>query len=76
MSTLFVGYPRCSTSRKAEKWMKDHGFAYDFRDIGELPVLKEFLHYRDSEAVFAPVRASGGIGIPLIVGDNGSLTLG
>ena len=26
MSTLFVGYPRCSTSRKAEKWMI-RGFA-------------------------------------------------
>ena len=42
MSTLFVGYPRCSTSRKAEKWMKDHGFAYDFRDISiENPTEKD-----------------------------------
>lgn len=30
---LFVGYPRCSTSNKAQKWLDDQGIAYDFRHI-------------------------------------------
>lgn len=31
--TLFVCYPRCSTCRKARKWLDDRGIAYEFRDI-------------------------------------------
>lgn len=52
MSTLFVGYPRCSTSRKAEKWMKDHGFAYDFRDISiENPTEKELRAWKKTSGL-------------------------
>lgn len=29
----FLGYPKCSTSRKAQKWLDDHGIAYSWRDI-------------------------------------------
>ena len=73
---IIYGSKDCPDTMACLAALDAQGTAYDFRDIGELPVLKEFLHYRDSEDVFAPVRASGGIGIPLIVGDNGSLTLG
>lgn len=30
---LFVGYPKCSTCKKAEKWLKEHEILYEFRDI-------------------------------------------
>lgn len=50
------------------------GRAYEFRDITELPVLKEFLGFRDREPLFEEVRAKGGVGIPLIVKDDASLT--
>lgn len=30
---LFLGYPKCSTSRKAQKWLDDHGVTYEWRDI-------------------------------------------
>lgn len=30
---LFLGYPKCSTSRKAEQWLRSHELPYDFRDI-------------------------------------------
>lgn len=30
---LFVEYPKCSTCRKAKKWLDDHGVAYVDRDI-------------------------------------------
>ena len=30
---LFICYPRCSTCRKAQQWLDDHGIPYTFRDI-------------------------------------------
>ena len=32
---LFVCYPRCSTCRKAQKWLDDHAAVYETRDIKE-----------------------------------------
>lgn len=32
---LFVGYPKCSTSRKAEKWLQERNISYDFRHIAD-----------------------------------------
>ncbi|MDD4283149.1 MAG: arsenate reductase family protein [Bacilli bacterium] len=33
MRYLFLGYPRCSTSKKAEKYLKDNKIDYNFRNI-------------------------------------------
>lgn len=30
---LFICYPKCSTCKKARKWLDDHGFRYESRDI-------------------------------------------
>lgn len=30
---LFIGYPKCSTSRKAQTWLDEHGLDYTFQDI-------------------------------------------
>ena len=30
---LFVYYPKCSTCRKAKKWLDDQGISYEERDI-------------------------------------------
>ena len=30
---LFVCYPKCSTCKKAQKWLDDHGVSYEVRDI-------------------------------------------
>ena len=32
---LFVGYPRCSTSNKAQKWLDEKGIPYEYRHIKE-----------------------------------------
>lgn len=32
---LFVGYPKCSTSNKAQKWLDEKGVDYTFRHIVE-----------------------------------------
>ena len=39
----FYGYKRCSTSKKAQKWLDDHGVKYDFQDLVEEPPKKEDL---------------------------------
>ena len=34
-SVLFIEYPKCSTCRKAKKWLDEHGVAYEDRHIVE-----------------------------------------
>lgn len=45
----------------------------DFKD--SLDSLKEFLKLRDSEPMFASVKAEGGVGIPCVLREDGSYTL-
>ena len=47
---LFLCYPKCSTCRKAQDWLDDHGIAYDLRDIKlDNPTAEELtLWYRKS----------------------------
>ena len=30
---LFICYPKCTTCKKAQKWLDDNGIAYELRDI-------------------------------------------
>lgn len=30
---LFIQYPKCTTCKKAEKWLKDHNISYESRHI-------------------------------------------
>ena len=50
---LFLCYPRCSTCRKAQKWLDEKGIAYTFRDIKEenpsLDELKAWIETSGSE---------------------------
>lgn len=32
---LFVNYPKCTTCKKAEKWLKEHELEYEARNIKE-----------------------------------------
>ena len=32
---LLLCYPRCSTCKKAQAWLDDHGIGYEYRDIKE-----------------------------------------
>ena len=50
--------------------------AFEIVDITEnTQNLREFLHLRDTEAVFEAVREQGAIGIPCFVNDEGNITL-
>ncbi len=33
MSVLFIEYPKCSTCKKARKWLEDNNVAFEARDI-------------------------------------------
>lgn len=35
MSILFIEYPKCTTCKKAKKWLDDQGIAYEDRHIKE-----------------------------------------
>lgn len=65
--------PDCVSCREA---FDKAGIAYEYRDFFDsLSNLKAFLALRDTEPVFEPVKAAGGIGIPCIIRENGELTL-
>lgn len=52
------------------------GVDYVYCDFAEdLRSLKEFLAIRESSPLFDAVRAAGGIGIPCIVADDGTVSL-
>lgn len=52
------------------------GVAYSYLDFADdLQNLKAFLSVRDGSALFDEVREKGGIGIPCIVKEDGSVTL-
>lgn len=55
---------------------KASGIELDYRNITkDTATLKEFLSYRDYEAIFAPVKESGKIGIPFFILEDGTKTL-
>ena len=35
MTALFIEYPKCTTCKKAKKWLDEHGVEYIDRHIGE-----------------------------------------
>lgn len=41
---LFVCYPKCSTCKKAQKWLDDHKVVYEIRDIKTQNPTAEELH--------------------------------
>lgn len=70
------GSMQCPDCVKCREDLDRAGVAYEYLDFSDnLRNLKEFLHMRDTEAVFEPVKQSGSIGIPCIVDENGKLSL-
>lgn len=42
----FICYPKCTTCQRAEKWLKDNGISYEFRDIkSDNPTLEELTEW-------------------------------
>ena len=70
------GSPMCPDCRECKVNFDANGIEYEEIDINEsLRNLKEFLSLRDSLPVFDQIKAQGGIGIPAIVSEDGTVTL-
>ena len=55
MAVLFVEYPKCTTCKKAKKWLDEHGVAYDDRQIVEdNPSAEELVAWQQASGL--PVR--------------------
>ena len=55
MSVLFLEYPKCSTCKKAKKWLDEHGISYIDRDIvSDNPTAAELADFRARSGL--PVR--------------------
>lgn len=55
MKPLFLCYPKCSTCKKAQKWLDDNGYEYDFRSItDENPSVEEITAWIEKSGL--PVR--------------------
>lgn len=55
MSVLFLEYPKCSTCKKAKKWLDEHGVSYIDRDIvSDNPTAAELAGFRARSGL--PVR--------------------
>ena len=66
----------CPDCVKCKDELDRAGVEYEYFDFAEdLGSLKKFLSLRDGSSLFDDVRNRGGIGIPCIVKEDGSLTL-
>ena len=66
------GSKQCPDCRKCKAVLEANGIEFDFFDVTEnLRDLKAFLRYRDSEPIFDRFKASGKVGIPLLVFEDG-----
>ena len=55
MPILFIEYPKCSTCRKAKKWLDEHGIDYTARHIVEdNPTAEELAAWQERSGL--PVR--------------------
>ena len=66
----------CKDCVQCREELDNAGVAYEYLDFSEnLLALKEFLTIRDSDPRFDAVRQNGGIGIPCIVREDGTVSL-
>lgn len=69
------GTMQCPDCVDCKRVLDNAGIAYEFKNVEELLVLKEFLQLRDNNAEFAVCKQEGYIGIPCLVLDDGKITL-
>ena len=66
----------CPDCVKCREELDQAGIAYEYLDFADsLLHLKEFLKLRETSPLFDTVKENGGIGIPCIVREDGTVTL-
>ncbi|MBO5999051.1 MAG: glutaredoxin [Lachnospiraceae bacterium] len=69
------GSQMCPDCRACKASFEANNIEYEFIDINaELGNLSAFLKLRDSEPAFDNAKKAGGIGIPAIVGEDGTVS--
>lgn len=52
MAVLFIEYPKCSTCKKAKKWLDDHGVSYvDRHIVEERPTAAELATWKETSGL-------------------------
>ncbi len=76
MKITMYGTEICPDCVEAKKHLSlDESIDLDYRNITEsTKILKEFLAYRDHEAMFVSVKEEGRIGIPFFLLEDGTKT--
>ena len=76
MKIKMFGAPICCECVAAkEALLKSNQVEIEYINITETTAnLKEFLKYRDSEAMFDEIKKAGGIGIPFFILEDGTKT--
>lgn len=70
------GSKLCPDCMQCEANYQEYKVEYEFIDINaSLANLKELLRMRDNDPAFLEAKESGGIGIPAVVREDGSVTL-
>ena len=66
----------CKDCVECVQALSDAKVEFEFLDFADnLLNLKEFLKIRDTHSIFDQAKASGSIGIPTIIKEDGSITL-
>ncbi len=72
----FYGTLLCKDCVALKAALDEKKIPYEFLEFEkDLQNLKDFLKLRDGNPMFDQVRANGGIGIPLVIQENGTQTL-
>ncbi len=76
MKLLIYGMDACINCREAKEFLTKNEIPYLYLDLAESTGnMRKFLKLRDEEALFAPVKEAGRIGIPCFKLEDGTLTL-
>ena len=68
------GSKQCPDCRKCKATLEANSVEFEFIDITEgLLNLKQFLRYRDNQQMFDRFKATGKVGIPFLVFEDGSM---
>lgn len=75
MKVTIVGSHLCEDTVNTLKVLNEKGVEVKFFNLSEdLSALKKYLHYRETERMYDEVRKNGGIGIPLLILEDGLKT--
>ena len=73
---IIYGSMLCKDCVQCVEDLKRANISFEFCDFADnIVYLSEFMHLRDQEPIFDRVKKEGNIGIPCIVGEDGSISL-